>query len=362
MIKPFLIVALAALVSGAHGQIIQSTRFAKGSISDGEKILMAYLLPLERSFNAISGSGFVDFQRNKENERFVFSFGVQLVGALTPASDRTYNINDLQLSEFGVANPSNVVAQTFAGNSNTVELATNASYKAPSTSFPFYTNKPLLKLNSPEGAGTALLGLGFLTAAVYSKGTEISLRIMPPFRVPKTDAIVYSAGGSLQVELNTLLKSMHSMPVKIIALIGLQYTRLRLDPGLAPESSRTEISLQSDNGPYDNQEFNISSRAIPLELIFQKSLENFVVYAGAGFNFSKSRTALEGNIPLYQTDPTNTLSIIVEDIENPVAYARQNNTAQMNLGLKYFRNSFGLNAGFNISKYQSFYLGCNVSI
>ncbi len=362
MIKPLLIVALTVVVSGARGQIIQSTRFTKGSISDGEKILMAYLLPLERSFNAISSSGFVDFQRNTKNKEFVYSLGVQLVVAVAPASDRTYNVNDLQLSEFGAANPSNAIAQTFAGNSNTVELATNASYKAPTTSFPFYANKPLLKLNSPEGAGTALLGLGFLTAAVYSKGVEISLRIMPPFRVPKTEAIVYSAGGSLQLELNTLIKSMHFMSVKVIGLIGLQYTRLSLDPGLAPESSRTEISLQSDNGPYDNQEFNISSRTIPLELVFQKSLDNFIVYAGAGFNFSKSRTALEGNIPLYQKDPTNTLSIIVEDIENPVAYERQNNTAHLNLGLKYFRNSFGLNAGFNISKYQSFYLGCNVLI
>ena len=362
MIKPFLIAALATLVSGAYGQIIQSTRFAKGSISDGEKILMAYLLPLERSFNAISGSGFINFQSSTENKKFAYSFGVQFVGAVAPASDRTYSINDLQLSEFRATNPSNAVAQTFAGNSNTVELATNASYKAPSTSFPFYANKPLLKLNSPEGAGTALLGLGFLTAAVYSKGAEISLRILPPIRVPKTEAIVYSAGGSLQFELNTLCNSLHSMPVKIIALIGLQYTRLRLDPGLAPESSRSEISLQSDNGPYDNQEFSIRSRAIPLELIFQKSLNNFVVYAGAGLNFSKSRTALEGIIPLYQTDPTNTLSIIVEDIENPVLYERQINTAQLNLGIKYFRNSCGLNAGWSISKYQSFYLGLDCSI
>ena len=261
IIKPFLTTVLVAIVSVAHGQIIQSTRFAKGSISDGEKILMAYLLPLEHSFNAISGSGFVDFQRNTKNKKFVFKLGVQLVGAVAPGSDRTYNINDLHLSEFEAANTADAVAQSFSGNSNTVELATSASYKAPVTTFPFYADKPLLKLKSPEGAGTVLLGLGFLTASVFSNGIEAGLRFMPPIRVPKTDAKVYSVGGSLQVDLNRLVKSMHSLPLQFIALIGLQYTRLSLDPGLAPESSRTEISLQSDNGPYNNQEFSIRSRA-----------------------------------------------------------------------------------------------------
>ncbi|MFH1121816.1 MAG: DUF6588 family protein [Bacteroidota bacterium] len=362
MRNPILIAALASMVSVAHGQIIQSTRFVKGSISDGEKILMAYLQPLERSFNAIGGSGFVDSRGSFKNKKSVYSIGVQFVGAFSPVSERTYDINDLGLSEFEVSNSGNTVAQTFAGNSNTVELVTSTSYKTLTTSFPFYASKPLLKLNSPEGTGNALLGLGFLSASVYSGGAEIGLRFMPPLRVPETGAVVYSAGGYLRVEFNALVKSMQSFPFTVAALIGVQYTRLSLDPELAPESSRTEISLQPDNGPYDTQKFFVSSRAIPVELFIQKRLKSFVVYAGTGFIFSKSHAALEGNIPLYQTDPSDTFSVIIEDIENPVSYARKSNTAQFNFGLMYFLNSFGMNVGYSISKYQSFFLGCNVSI
>ncbi len=362
MRKHVLTIVLLAVIPVLHGQILQSTQFAKGSISDGVKIIGAYLQPLEHSFNAISGSGFVNFQSDAQNKKISFRLGLQVVGAITPESEKTYDVISLNLSEFHPVDPLLSIAQTFSGNSGKILLGTNASYRVLTTTYPFSATKPILTLNSPEGTGTSVLNLAFITASINSNGSELSLRIMPPVKVPKTDAVVYSAGGSMQTEFTKLVKSLQSFPVGLTFLVGLQYTKLSLNPGLEPDSTRVEISLQSNNGPYDNQNFNVISIAFPLEILVHKEINKFTLYTGAGINLAKSKVELKGNIPLYKADPTNTLKIIVEDIKDPFSYSRLDNTPQFHLGAKYFHKSMGLNTGFYFSKYLSYYLGIDLTI
>jgi len=362
MKKSFVTISLLAFVFILHGQIIQSTQFVKGSISDGEKMLGAYLLPLERSFNVIGGSGLVQFHQNNRQRKVNYSFGLQFVGAIAPESDKQFDVNELDLSEFEPNDATKTSTPTFAGNGDIIQLGTRASYKTPTSTFPFYASKPILTLDSPEGMGSSLLTLANLTASICSKSWQLTVRAMPPIKVPNADGRIYSAGAAIQTEINTLFDALQKFPVGITFLTGLQYTKLSLDPGLAPDPSKTEISLQADNGPYDNQKFNVISRAIPFELYFNKQVKSFLIYAGAGFIIAKTTTELKGNIPLYQTDPTNTFQIIIEDFEDPISYSRQSNSLQANIGVKYFYKSFGINTGFYFSKYQSFYLGFDVAI
>lgn len=363
IVRKFTFMMLTVLsTTNPKAQIIQSTEFAKGSISDARELMEAYLTPVVKSFSAINRAALVHFHRNVKQGSKQFAIGIDLAGALTSPRDKTYDVEALNLSEFTPDNPSATIAQTFAGNSGAVKLVSRTSYTVPSTSYPFYSNKPILSLNTPEGSGTSFLPLAFIHASLILDKAEFQIRLMPPLKIPKTDGRVFSTGASVLLPVQTLIPSMQSFPVNLSVLTGMQLIHLGLDPGLEPEPTRAEISLQAGNGPYDNQKVYITAWSLPLELTACKQTGNWNLYAGAGVNIAITASGLKGTIPLYKADPSNTLKIIVEDIEDPVRYTQNTSSLYLNFGAGYFFNTFEFTAGFQVSGYQTLALGVNLML
>ncbi len=349
------------LIFSGSSQILQSTAFVKGSIDDGEKIIKAYLSPFERSLAVIGGNGFTGFP-NKNKKKNHIKIGIEFGSTITPKTERTYNPDDLNLTEFEVSNSGDKTAQTFSGNSNSIQIETKSSYKIITSSFPFYKDKALFTLNTPEGSGSPLLTLPFLTAFYNNEGLAFKLRLMPPIKIPKVDASIFSIGTGGQTRLSNKIKVLKSIPVHIDFGLALQYTLLTLDPGLQPEDTRTEISLQADNGPYNNQAFFVHSLSLPIGLVFSREFNHFLLFGGLGYQVAYSKVELTGNIPVYLADPTNTARIIIEDFKDPISYTQKHHSPRIELGVKYLYKSFDIIATYTYSKHNSFNLGLGMTL
>lgn len=354
----FILIWMMQTASIAYAQIIQTTEFAKGSINDAQKIMKAYLLPIEKSFDAINHSGTISIPSNRGNKGLSFEVSIQVAGAVTPSADKTFDVSKLNLEEFKPSNPNQTIAQTFAGNTSTIQLESNASYRVPTSTFPFYTQKPIVTLNSPQGKDNSFLPLGFLSLGLTTKSSSLSIRFLPPVKVPDTDANIYSIGVLGQ----TMLAKKASLPIDLSILAGIQLIRLNLNPGIHPEDDNTAISLQPENGPYDNQKFYIESISIPLELVISKQFNHFNLFSGVGVAFSKNSTGLIGRFPVYKSDPSNSAAIIVDDVIDPIKYSRNYSSVFLNLGASITLKNFSIKAEFSAEKYMSISLGIGVRI
>ncbi|MGB9755361.1 MAG: DUF6588 family protein [Desulfurella sp.] len=333
-------------------QIIQSTKFSKGSISDGQKIMAAYLLPVEQSFNAINRTGLLYAESPDKNKKTSFAIFIDMMAVITPNSDKTYDVNDLQLTEFKPSDPNNTVAQTFAGSEQTIQLESKSTYKVPSTSFPFYTTKPILTFNTPKGIRStipfAIIGFSFNTPSV-----SVAFRGLPPLSLPGTDGKVSQLGAVAHTKLNNAIPFLSTIPFDIILSGGFQYLQLNLNPNLKPDNSTDE--------DYNNQKFYIHSISVPLQFILSKTIKNrFNVFGGAGYNFANSSTGLVGTYPLYKSDPTDSYSITIDKIKDPIKYNRDNSALFLSLGLNYSFKWISFGGEFIWAKYKSLNLRMNV--
>ncbi|HET55127.1 MAG TPA: hypothetical protein ENN33_07905, partial [Ignavibacteria bacterium] len=105
-IKIFLINLFMLIATGTvDAQITSSANFIKGGKSDAEKIISAYLLPVERAlcFNGANNNMLIFKQRN--NADFRFGIGFDLTASFINSDDFTYNVNNMDLEEFEPANP-----------------------------------------------------------------------------------------------------------------------------------------------------------------------------------------------------------------------------------------------------------------
>jgi len=355
MKKNILFTLLIFIFPFANAQVIQSLQFTKGSLNDGAKLMQAYLLPVENSFNWINRSGLIHSEPfiNKQ-KKYAFKITFDLMAVTTPTSDKTYDVNNLHLEEFKPSDPNKTIAQTFAGNENTIQLESKSTYRVPSFSFPFYTTKPILTFNTSKGVMStvpfAAIGFGLSTPS-----SSFAVRGLPPIALPGTDGKILHWGIWAQTKINKLLTFLKFFPIDIIVSGGVARMQLSVNPNLKPQNSTDKA--------YDNQEFFIHSTAFPLQLALSKCFsERFSAFVSGGYNIANSITGLVGNYPLYKSDPTDTYSIAIDKINDPIKYSRNNSYAFFNLGVGYQLKRIGFSGELSFAKYRSFDFRININL
>jgi hypothetical protein len=355
MKKAFLFLVIVISFEFANSQVIQSLQFTKGSLNDGAKLMQAYLLPVENSFNGINHSGLIHSEPfiNKQ-KKYAFKITVDFMGVTTPTSDKTYDVNKLQLEEFKPSDPNKTIAQTFAGNENTIQLESESTYRVPSTSFPFYTTKPILTFNTPKGVMSTVpfAAIGFVLSTPSS---SFKVRGLTPYPLSGMDGKIFHWGISAQTKINKLLTFLKSFPIDIIVSGGVERMQLSVNPNLKPQNSTDKA--------YDNQEFFIHSTAFPLQLALSKCFsERFSAFVSGGYNIANSNTGLVGTYPIYKSDPTDTYNIAIDKINDPIKYSRNNSNAFFNLGVGYQLKRIGFSGELSLAKYQSFDFRININL
>ena len=358
-----LLLILISLSNIITAQILSSTKTVKGGIHDGELLTKAYLTPFERGVSSAGSNGFVSFSNNEK--KISFNFGINIIGATTPVPERTYNVNTLGLQEIEASDPNNNIAQTISGNESTIQLQTTETYKAIDYNggffgTPTYVEKPIATFNSPKGSGSPNIKLPMITAGIYSLGTHLNLRILPKLHIADNKADIFSFGMNIQHNLKQFISPLKNLPVDFSFLVGFQKTYFNYYLDVKPDESRYEIKLQ-DNGPYDNQVLKINTTSIPLQFIVSKSYLGFNAYIGLGYNITNSNVSLIGKYPIYTTDPTNTMQILVEDIVDPFEYNQTHNELRFDIGLQYQIKIVKIFTNYTFAKYNAFNFGLGIN-
>ena len=353
MNKTTILIFLLFLGTLSFSQIVSSTAFVQGNISDGEKLTKAYLTPLEHAMSFANSDGNINFTNS--NKKISFYFGVNLAIIGTLKKDLTYDVNSLNLKEMEPSNPNQTIAQTYFGDESYIELQSKTTYKDPNPPFG-YTEKPIYKFNTPQG-NSGMLKLPSMNVGIYGYGTHLSINGLVKINIPNTTGTIYSLGASLQHNLNQFIKPIANWPIDISILVAYQKTTLDYYLDVKPDETRTELNLSGDNGPYDNQVLTINTKAIPLELIISKKIHNLHLYGFAGYSIQQSTVELKGNYPIYASDPNNTLKVNVEDISDPFSYQNSFNGTKFGAGAVYQLAFIKFKANTSYSKYILFNFG-----
>ena len=330
-----------------------------GSTHDAKKYTQSYLLPLEQGMAASASNGVINFTKSKR--KISFNIGFHLSAALTPSSDRSFDINSLNLEEFIASDPNNTIAQSISGSSQSISIETKETYYKPTIGIPPYKEVPVAQFDSPEGIGVPLSPVPEISAGIYGFGTHLNITFLPSFSYSK-ETTLYSYGFSLQHNLETYIKPMQKWPVKLALAGSYQYTLMEYHLDIQPDNTKIGIEIGAHNGPYDNQKMSVKLYSIPVQLIAYHDFNNLILYAGAGYNITRSEVALSGNYPIYVADPTDQLKVIVEDVTDPFEYDRSFNHIRIDLGINYIVGFMKFKASYSYSNYQVFNIGLGVNI
>jgi Family of unknown function (DUF6588) len=346
----FFIISLNAI-----GQNVANTEFVKGSISDAGKLARAYLEPLEKSLNAAGSQGMVVFYPFNNSE-LKLSIGLSLTTVFVPNSSKTFDVNDLALEKLKASDPNLSIAQTFSGNSSAIFLETIGTYKTAQTSYPFYKDVPLFKLSSMPGQKNSITWpLLSLTASVDR--WNFTLRGLPNLKVLDNTIGVHSIGAFVQTNFMRIEGVSAKNDLHIDFVSGFQYSGISYFPGIEPDESKIGISLQSNNGPYDDQFLKINSFSIPIKLVFLQKMDKLFLFGGLGYDFWFSRVKLKGKYPVYLADPTNTFEVVVKDFEDPLSYEQSAKGFSADLGIGYQFTRIEFISSFGLSSYNTVNIG-----
>jgi len=362
--KTILSVLLIIFLSNTiNAQILSSTNTVKGSVNDAQLLTKAYLTPFVRGVSSAGSNGFISFSNSKN--KISFNFSINFVGAITPRDERTYDVNKLGLQEIKASDPNNSIAQTFSGDESTIQLETIETYQALDNDGnlwgqPTLVDKPLATFDSPSGTGIAFVALPYINGGIYAFGTHANFRILPKLHIANNQADVLSIGGDIQHNLKQFIKPLQDFPVEFNVLVGFQKTYFNYYLDVKPDETRYEIKLQN-NGPYDNQVLKINTTSIPIQFIISKNYKGFDIYSGIGYNITNSDVSLIGNYPIYKSDPSHTMQILVEDVKNPFAYSQTHNEFRFDIGLQYQIKIFKIFTNYTFAKYSAFNFGVGIN-
>jgi len=239
------------------------------------------------------------------------------------------------------------------GDESTIVLQTKDKYRVPTSSYPFYTEKPILTLNSPEGNNTASISFPVFNMFIEKQGNLIDVKILPPLKISSMSLGLFNIGVNLQHNLETSLKFMSDFWFDVYISGGYNYNKISYYLDIKPDEDALTFSPSSDKGPYDNQVILIHSVSIPFKLFIVKQLNNFSFALGSGYNLTNSKVEMIGKYPVYQTDPSNTLQIIVTDIEDPFQYTRDFNKISLDIGVNYRIKHFSAGLKYTYSYYKN---------
>ncbi len=357
IIRIIAVFVFAIIISHTKAQVLSSANFIKGGKSDAIKIVSSYLLPVEKSlcFNGIN-SKLLLF---KKSEDLHFGIGINLTSSFINNQDYTYDVNDLNLSEFEASNSQYTVAQTLSGNENTIGLQTKDTYKVPSTTFPFYKEVPILSFNSPKGNNIGVVPVPTINIFAEKQGNMFGINLLPPLKISESSIGLFEIGIDFQHNLKSSLGFLSNFWADIYLSTGYTFTKLSYYLDINPNQDALNFSVQSDNGPYDNQKLQINANSIPIKIVMVKEHNKFSFFVGGGYNIMTSLVKMIGTYPIYATDPTDQFQIITTDIEDPFEYESSFSKLSLDIGANYRSKHLLLGFEYAHSYYKNISLSVN---
>ena len=340
------IIFLSIITIQGYSQSLDfASLFLRGGIDDGGKLLSAYVEPLHKTFTKAGSSNWIFPYQSDDNKIHLF-FEIKYSYTTVPTSDREYDIYNLKLQELQPTNPSQHIAQTIFGDANSIPLETKDEITNP---WPPFDSRPLATFDSPEGTGTHGMQLPWLHIGINYKGTQVGLRALPPLPIQNGDGNIGLWGIGVGQNLNKLIQGLQEFPVTFKLIGAFERTNLTVKQNLQPDEAFISLS----GGPYDNQDFKLTTKSFNLDFYVMKKVGIFMFSGGPGYTLSQSDVKLSGTYPIYVKDPAGLFGLSIADIEDPIDQTLTDNFFKVGFNVAAKFNFLLINFDMQLGKYNT---------
>ncbi len=276
----------------AHAQIDDIGSLMDAGIKDANTISQAYLSPMIKGLGTGLNTGWIHSASPQEFPHFYI--GVQSGLAFVPSSDRTFDITTKQLENL-----------TYLSGPIMAPTANGPDSDGPTMQIRKVSNGTIYDLGEvtlPSGSG-----LNFAPAPVIQAGiglkynTSLMFRLVPKITVE--DGYGYMYGFGLQHGINQWLPAAVTLPVDLSVMFGYTLIKGNITLDVTPENDpRVTNPFSADT--WANQAIRSRTTAFTMNLIAGKKFSAFHLYAGLGYENSKTSIKTPGNYPTTVPDPT----------------------------------------------------------
>ncbi len=330
------ILFLLMILAGSHfaqaQKLVGVGRLIQGGVSDGEKLVDAYIKPLNRAMMVgLNNSGFNGAYDTEDDHRFSLSLNMSLVSI--PDEYKTFDVNQLGLESVEAKDSKNSIAQTAFGDSVSIKLV--SKYGLGSLRY--------FSFNTTKGSGYHALPLPYLNGTMRLGNLVVGAQVIPPVILPKSDVRAWLFGLNVQENLEGLLPFLEDLPFDLHGGGGFFLFHAHSDLDVKPESVKVNLPLTNDTkGPYDNQELKIVYTGFYATAYASAKINIFTPFVGLGFNTGTSSFDVLGTYPIYAKSPGNLAGVRAEDIEDPIQSADNYTRVKLEVGGRFdFGRFFG---------------------
>ncbi len=268
---------------------------------------------------------------------------------IIPQSDRTFEIDENELTYLTVAPGENPETQTAAGkkeNGPQLNYDINGLPASPAA------------FTMPQGTGVPYFVSPMFQAGVgLFKDTDLLGRYMPKFKSDNYEMSLWGIG--VKHGLKQWIPGISKAPIFNLSLLG-AYTKINTSFNLnaTPESIGAPADLPGD---WDNQSMDINVSSFTMNLLASFDLPIVCFFGGLGFTTNKTELDLLGDYPVI-----NVSSGGFEALSNPL-HLEFNNTdgsktkPRINLGMRLKFGVFTLHGDYTYANYSVATIGMGIA-
>jgi hypothetical protein len=345
MKKIFLIIGLISFFSVFSQQVINSGNLIKAGLSDGSKLVEAYIKPINKAI--VYGLSDVTYTKIKKDQKRSLMLSVKLAYISIPDDDLTFDVRKIGLEYFEPESPDKTMAQTIFGDS--LKYITLVSKDKD------LFGNPLIKFNTPGGGESSAMPLPFAGLTYRLPYTNLSVNLIPYIQIPDSDLRIGMIGAGVQQDLAMFMKSLQDKPLGISLQAGAAYLFGNAPLQVIPGGIISPVTITGNpTGPYDNQEVNIDYTSINLGVYADYMFDKFTFFAGTSINTGTSNIKVSGRYPIYTADPTGLGSVVVEDVDDPLDISNSFTRVKFEVGARADFDRFFIQLNYNMADYGGF--------
>lgn len=323
LILSFALLIFLSISSKAQENI---TQLLSGSLQDATTLSKAYLEPFGKGFGSSLNSGW--YNSAKPHKLGGFDITFTIATSIPPSSAKTFDVSKLNLNYWQLQTPAANMSPTVTGNKTGGPILVPKS--APTSG---------VQMALPQGAG-----LKFIPAPIIQVGiglpfhTELDGRILPEIDIP--DVGKFSLWGfGIKNEFKELIPGFKLLPFNVSALFG--YTKFK---------SSFDINAAQPT-PSKPQKLDFNASGYTAKILVSKSIPVLTVYAGVGYNKSKTDVALKGEYTV-----TN-----VGTFTDPISLDFTNSGMNANIGLRIKLTVIAFHFDYTVGKYKLYNAGVGIN-
>jgi hypothetical protein len=294
----------------SYSQIGDLSNLLSGGVEDAELMLTEYIRPVANAMGANLSCGWYNTAEVHKLGGFHLNLTVNV--AFVPEEHRTYNLNDLVLSD-GINFDNYGIAKTAAG---TTGSETQIWYE---TDVPVIGRQEVVRFDHPGGSGYNMLPSPMINAGVgLVKGTELLGRFMPKIKYGADKTNYVSLWGvGIKHDLKQWIPVVKSLPILNISLMY-GYTNVNFHSDLKPLTPAMLDAMDlTTNADWNTQNMDMKFQSHTASLLVGASLPVVSFYGGAGISITKTNLDLNGDFPVPEiitdTGDPNFGEVVVTD-------------------------------------------------